>query len=289
MRIGIFGNCQAEGLASSLRAWAPGVETIIQPVGTLPLNQADQIDEVQRRLLACDYILLQTVDLRRPQFRPFISDIIQRAPGRVERFPVVVFNGFHPDCVYVMRDGAAVDGPVGAYHSALAAAAWFEDLPQDRAVRLFNSYAYARLGYFDAYPRGLTYLKSEAFAGYDLAACVSPTNAFMHTINHPAVQLSVEIARQALDRLDVPRLASIVDPIDPLAKSGAWPVYPELAERLGLENTMSKHDFASLVARNFWLLQDASGAGPKDVLTSGGPIAVSAIERARSFIRSEVI
>lgn len=289
MRIGIFGNCQAEGLALAVEAWLPGVETFRQPVATLPLGQPERLFEIGQKLLSCDYVLLQTVDQRRPQFRDFVTGIAETAPDRVARFPVVVFNGFHPDCVYVMRDGVAVDGPIGAYHSAIAAGAWLEGLSADRAAKLFNAYVYAQLGYFEAFDRGLTHLKSDAFDGYDLEVCASRGDIFMHTINHPVVGVLVEIARQALDRLGIGRRSSVAEPHDPLASSGIWPMYPELAHRLQLPANIAPLDFRSLVARNFRALQDAVAVGSKSDLTSGGPIGASAIDRARAFIRSEVI
>lgn len=289
MRIGIFGNCQAQGLALALQAWVPGVETYIQPVATLPLGQPEEIDRVQQTLLSCEYVLLQTVDHRRPQFVDFISGITQTAPDRVVRFPVVVFNGFHPDCVYVMRDGVALDGPIGSYHSAIAAAAWLEGVSAERAVKLFNAYVYARLGYFEAFADGLAHMRSKVFDGFDLELCASRNRVFMHTINHPGIDVSVELARQILDRLGLDRRSSIIEPMDPLAGSGTWPLYAEIAQRLEVPLATPAPDFQSLVAKNFSALQAAASAESKSVLSSGGPIGASAIDRARSFIRTEVI
>ena len=188
-----------------------------------------------------------------------------------------------------MREGVPVEGPLGSYHSALATAAWFEGLPESRAAGLFNAYAYAKLGYFDAFEAGASYLKSAAMVDYDLTGWTRRDRVFMHTINHPSIELSAEIARQALDRLGLHRLAAIGLPRDPLAEGVIWPLYPEIAERLGIGSDGHRPDFSALVVANYAALNTAVGDDPKDTLTSGGPVESSAIDRARGFIRGEVV
>lgn len=288
MKIGVFGNCQAEGLAVSIRAWAPEAEVVVKSAVGLRLDDEATLSTMRRDLLACDHVLMQTLEARRPQFQPFIDNLLGAADGRALRWPIVIFNGFHPDSVYVTREGALIDGPLDQYHSALAVAAWQEGLGPVRALALFNAYTYACIGYFDAYAIGLDYFRSPALVGYDLTCGISPTRPFMHTINHPKIEISVEIARQALDRLGLARRSEIDTPADPLASGAVWPLYPEIAERLGIPSASETTDLAAIVAAEYRLLNIAQGAN-REALDVGGPVGASAIARARAFIRAEVI
>lgn len=288
MRIGVFGNCQSDGVSLALESWIPGLKTMIQPLNELKLDDRDALDSARDRLLECDYILLQLVEIRRRQFQPFITSVMERAVGRTERWPVIAFNGFHPDCVYVQQGERVIEGPLGQYHSAIAAASWLEKLKEDRVERLFNTYTYTSLGYFDAYKASLEYLCSSAMGGYDLMNVLPTDTVFMHTINHPKIELCVEIARQAIDRLGLARQSTITLPRDPLAGGVVWPLYPEIGEMLG-QTTPAALNFAELVKANYAALNDEAPNAASDSFSSGGPIGRSTLERARAFIRAEVI
>lgn len=289
MRIGVFGNCQARGLGAALDAWAPGHDIVVQAAARLDLDDPEAVDAALGRLLACDRLLIQSLETRRPQFAAFVTALLAGAGGCVERWPLVVFNGFHPDCVYVLRDGTPLPGAAARYHSALAAAAWIEGLPAARAAGIFNAYAYASLGYFDAYQTGLAGLVGDALHGYDLSRCIGPGRRFMHTINHPTIDISVEIGRQALDRLGLDRRAEINRPADPLANDVVWPLYPEIADRLGVAPAADGPDFDRLVVDNYRALDEALPNSRQDASIADGPFGGAAVERARAFIRDEVL
>ena len=59
---------------------------------------------------------------------------------------------------------------------------------------------------------------------------------FMYTINHPKPRVMASIARQAFERLGLAPAAVDPDTIeDSLGRGVRLPVYPEIAERLGVD------------------------------------------------------
>jgi hypothetical protein len=101
---------------------------------------------------------------------------------------------------------------------------------------LFNRLVYARLGYLDAFGKARTLLERRLadFAG--LFESWHARGPFMHTANHPRVFVLADIARAAAIGAGLlPQDTPAVTPaFDHLAGNTIWPVYPEIAEALGV-------------------------------------------------------
>jgi hypothetical protein len=288
MKIGVLGNCQAHGVAQCIRLLAPQVEVVSRSVALADGDKADVIAAVAAEMAACDLALIQTLEEVQPRLTGLFETALAQSGSRALRWPPITFRGFHPDCVYVLRDGRVADGIVGPYHSALLCAAWAEGLPPERAARLFNAFAYAALGYFGAFDEAAALLEPRARRhGFDLSAFLTaPATPFMHTVNHPRVEILQSVAVQALDLAGIARSPTAPLPDDELAQGPVWPAYPELAQRGGwapAPASWSPSDIGA-VARQAYEALDKLG----DRSLGEGP-GEQAIQRARDFIRTHVV
>lgn len=286
MKIGVLGNCQTQGVAQCIRLFAPQIDVTAHVLSLAAGDNPSRMATIAAEMETCDLIFIQD----QPRLEPLFTVILERCQAPLRRWPLVVFRGFHPDCVYVIRKGQVVDGVIGPYHSALLCAAWAEGLSPVRAAGLFNAFSYAALGYFDAYNDAAALLAYEAERlGYDFSAVLDgPTSSFMHTVNHPRVDVLQSVARQALDLSGVPREATAPLPEDALARGSVWPDYPELARRGGWTPTPASWDTADMEAVARRVFDGLDRLGDRSLGQSGDP-GEQAIQRARAFIRSHVI
>jgi hypothetical protein len=287
MKIGLLGNCQIQGVARSIRLFAPDVEILLRSVSFTAAEQAETIEMIANDLADCDLALIQSLDDAQPRLTNLFETVIARATTR--RWPPILFRGFHPDCIYVRHDGRVVDGIAGPYHSALLCAAWAEGLPPLRAARLFNAFTYTALGYFDAFEEAAVLLTAQADRhGFQFSTFLdAPTAPFMHTINHPRIEVLQSIAAQALDMSGITRAPTPPLADDELSKGPIWPTYPELARRRGWMPVPASWDPSDMeaVARQAYEALEPLG----DFFT-GQPDTPGehAILKARTFIRDYV-
>jgi hypothetical protein len=159
-------------------------------------------------------------------------------------WPNLVFAGYHPDCTYLSIDGRPARSPMGDYNSRIVAAAYAAGLTPGETARLFNRLVYVRLGYFKRFALAKAALAKEFDRyGYDAASVDEwmAAGSFMHSINHPTLAVCASIARQVLRKAgiearDVDLKAKVQDNLVALEQ---WPVYPELAESLGIPGSMN--------------------------------------------------
>lgn len=288
MKIGVLGNCQAHGVAQCIRLLAPQVEVVSRSVSLADGENVEVIEEIAAELAACDLALIQTLEEVQPRLANLFVTALDQMGPRARRWPPIIFRGFHPDCVYVMRDGRATDGIVGPYHSALLCAAWAEGLPPERAALLFNAFTYAALGYFDAFDEAAALFSAQAQRlGFQFSAFLNaPSAPFMHTINHPRVEILQSVAAQALDLAGVARAPTAPLPDDELTQGPIWPAYPELARRGGWTPAPASWEPSDMkaVARLAYDALDKLGDR-----TLGQASGEQAIQRARDFIRTYVV
>lgn len=288
MKIGVLGNCQAHGVAQCIRLFAPEVEVVARSVSLADGDKAETINDIAAEMAACDLALIQTLEEVQPRLTNLFETALAQSGPRARRWPPIIFRGFHPDCVYVMRDGRAMDGLVGPYHSALLCAAWAEGLPPERGARLFNAFAYAALGYVDAFDQAAALLDGQARRhGFDLSAFLeAPAAPFMHTVNHPRIEILQAVAAQTLDLAGVARSMTASMPDDDLAQGPIWPAYPELAQRGGWAQAPASwdpHDMEGAARRAYEALDRL------DDRSLGEAPGEQAIQKARDFIRAYVI
>jgi hypothetical protein len=155
-------------------------------------------------------------------------------------YPRIWFKAFHPDAAPVFAQWGPVLPPLGEETSSLAVYGWKRGFSVAQTMRLFAEPVYERLGFFDCWHAAKQALLDEGnvvgmpfdavFARLERSGC------FMRTPAHPALIVLAEIARALVRRAG---LATTLDNPedyldDPFLRYSVWPVYPEIAERLGL-------------------------------------------------------
>jgi hypothetical protein len=219
-------NCQGMGLANSLNLLCSTIHVEHYDPAGFTRNRA----EVTARLAEFERILVA------PQ--------VERSLGleldgldTVWRVPTITFDAYHPDICYLLQSGKSLKGPMGDYHSLVAYAAFSNGLDESRTVALFNERMYAALGYFErwdaARERLLTLFQSH---GFDIASRYphwSRNGAFMYSFNHVRIHCLRDVATSILERAGLPVEATDLLPHDNLANGPIFPIYPEIAARLG--------------------------------------------------------
>ena len=233
LKIAFVGNCQAPGIIASLKALLP--DALIE--GWHFGAQAVTGEELLARLPDFNVVIKNLPDGQAEKL--FDLDRLRQLCTKVVVIPPITFTGFHPDITYIMHEGRALPGIVGDYHSAIISAAFALGLPAERVPALFNGLIYASLGYFDAFPQA----KHEIIAqhqqhGYDIKSHFAHwlvSGAFMHTINHPRIDVLSTLATMAAIRTELVRPDTPIPQgvNDDLEASGTWPTYPELGHRIG--------------------------------------------------------
>ncbi len=205
---------------------------------------AEAPDAIRAQLVGCDLVVSQVV-LANPE-APLAFQRLREISTRAVLLPVIVFNGFQPDCIYLTVGNARLEGPARLLHSGIIAGGYVLGLPEARVARLFNALTYATLGYFDAFgiARDLL-ISSFAASNLDLGAAIDDWLAregnFMHTVNHPHIGVLSTIAYMVAVQAGVADPDSKVpeDVFDFLAHFVRWPTYPELARRLAVPKDQS--------------------------------------------------
>ncbi len=159
--------------------------------------------------------------------------------ARVRPLPTIDTLGFHPDCAYVYVQGKAVDSPIGAYHSVLVLWGFLQGLSVQATRDLFNAQVYRHVGFFDLHAAGINHLVNKgrqcSMPVHRWLAAWQESGVWMHTINHPKPQVLADVALHCLAALGIAGVAEARDVVDDeLARSPCWPVYPEVAQALGL-------------------------------------------------------
>jgi hypothetical protein len=234
--IAIIGNCQSGALVRCARAMLPDAE--VSAVTLERIATEAEADAAAERALQADIVLSQEVRL--PRFGRLRSEALKQLRPDVRLYPKVIFTGFHPDAVYVFEANKAVPSPAGTYHSQLLIGAFLAGLPLERALRLFKGEVYERLGYFEEFRKAQIYLvKTAAALDFDLHPKRQrwlQADPFMYTTNHPKPRVMASIGRLAFEQLGLSPAAADPEAIeDSLGRGVRLPVYPEIAERLGVE------------------------------------------------------
>ena len=234
MRIAVLGTCQAHGLAHGLAHLLPEAE--VEAFEAVLARNHDKAGEVGAALFRCDHIFTQ-------EFGDEFG-LLSTAALQMLGLPVTAFRGYQPDMIYLSLDGQVFGSPLGAYHSAIIAAAFSLGVAEPDVPTLFNRMIYARLGYPQEFGTARTLLLDDMSRfGLDMAPEFDLWHArgpFMHSINHPRGFVLADVARAAAIRAgllpaDAPR---VTPAFDHLAADTIWPVYPEIAEALGVPGGM---------------------------------------------------
>ncbi len=237
MKVAIVANCQGEGIANCVKAMNRDVSADFFLISTF----WDGTNQVADVIANHDLIFAQ----------PFLSEYVsESSKSKVHYFPSFAFDAFHPDITYlrgkrVVGDVEAVNGMMASLHSSIVVYGYLRGLSPDQIVGLFNATVFEKLGYLDRWETSKRELLAHAlsvdmpldhlFSRWERSGC------FMHTFNHPEIKVASDIAVELMKKAGLPmkecnpgRYLS-----DPLRAMPVWPVYPEIAARLGLRGDYS--------------------------------------------------
>jgi hypothetical protein len=153
--------------------------------------------------------------------------------------PTIDTLGFHPDCAYVDAQGQLLRSPIGAYHSVLVLWGFLQGMSPQATRSLFQAHVFKHLGYFDLQAAGLNHLVNKGrqcqMPMHRWLAAWQEEGVWMHTINHPKPYVLADVALHCLSQLGIEGVADARDVVEnALVRSPCWPVYPEVAQALGL-------------------------------------------------------
>lgn len=263
-RIAVMGNCQAPVLAACLRTMLPDAEIHGIHLGVSSTEA----------VAVSDVILLQTEFAALKDNSAIIPD---RQVPRVRLWPTFYHAGFHPDLVYARAGGTPLKSPLHDYNSALAIYGWLRGLSVKQTVGLYCERVFDRLGYFTYAASSDARLVEDCdLAGLDGAALLASLKRqvpFCHAVNHPTLAAVARIAERVLDAAGLAPAVRGVERFlaDPLLSGPIWPVYPPIADRLGLAGTYEFKaggapvrilDLESFVAGSFAAYE---GQAPSDI------------------------
>lgn len=235
-QIRLFSNCQGEVIASAIQTFTGGRMPKVQAMGQIAINNPSLLLGPLRELARTeDTILMQ------PILAKLALPVVPELADRIQLFPSLSFSAFHPDICYVFRRGLEyLDGPLGVYHSSIAYHAWRVGMSARQALDHFHDEVYEALRFYDYWDASVRSLCEEGReAGLPLEGLLErwrQRGCFMHSHNHPVASTLVDVARALLERMgvEVPDIDPAVFLHDPLASGPVWPVYPEIAARLGV-------------------------------------------------------
>ncbi len=226
----ILSNCHTFGLANSFRFLNRSLEV---EAADIWMFKADPL-RFQGEMAACDRIVIH----------PDLADALPAAAEplpMVNYLPSIDFGAYHPDIGFFTVDGVYLSGPMTAYHSIIAVAAYNEGLSIADTLKLYNGRMYEACGYStDWVPQRDALLGRFRDHGVDLAGSFprwGRERSFMYSNNHPRIEAVHEIARLFLDALGLPTTSTGLLPSDNLVHGACLPVYTEIGEMLGVHGS----------------------------------------------------
>lgn len=240
-RIAIYTNCQGNNLGRCIQAL-----TGTQPP-SFKFVTAEDILHPQRGLTAIQQSLAENdVVLMQPQYADVMRAVLPQLDEKLVLFPSISFPAFQPDQCYVRIKGTFIEvsGPLGPYHSSIVYYAWRAGMSTQQTADLFCDEVYQQLRFYEYWDSSTQALLEEGErCGMSLDGLLKQWRArgcFMHSPNHPKLFVVADIARQVMQQLDITALP--IDPLevvwDNLADTSIWPVYPEIARRIGIEGAL---------------------------------------------------
>ena len=216
-------NCQAMGLANCLSLLSDEVTVEYHDPISFPRARSQligQLDQYDRVIVAPWFERNYGVDFGRV--------------ANVWRIPPLNFHGYHPDLCNL----TVIGGPLRGNHSVIAFAAYRCGMDVTETIRLFNPRTYEQMGYFDTWNADRAALLEQFSAsGLDLGRYFvdwSRHGPFTYIPSHPAIRCLRDLARALLERAGLRAIATRLLPHDNLMNGDVFPVYPELATRLGV-------------------------------------------------------
>ncbi len=209
------------------------------------------VDELEKKAEVAEKIYLMTV------FKDLLLPFCENFLDKIELMPYINCSAFHPDRIgFKTKDGNYIVTLMKNGNSAIALYGFQNGLSVDETILLFCEDVFEYLGYFDVWKKSLSWAQSEErMTGWPVIQWYQKwrtEGVFVHTPNHPILRVHAEISRYLLDRhsieLEVSEPENVI--IDCGLRQTVWPVYPEIAEQLGVEGSY-KFKMAETIQKEF--------------------------------------
>lgn len=271
-------NCQGQGLANCL-----------QIMGNVSVDYHDHASILQHK----ESVLARLDTYDRVIVAPWVEEQAQLGIGdlpNVWHVPPFYFDGYQPDFCWLTGAAGNLIGPLGNCQSIIARTAYLCELSESQAVSLYREDVYARLGYFAHWHHARELVISQYAAhGFDVRQMFvdwSRRMPFVHMGAHPKIFVLNDIARMLLDRDGLELHDAGILPHDNLVNGPVFPVYPEIASRLGLAGNYTfkcggKYETMKLeafVGASFRAFADFGEASPTDMFQSRLSAAINFIK-----------
>ena len=220
-------NCQTFGLVNALRQYTSDYQFEALTIGDVQ-GKSDTylIDELSKyKHILCARHVAGSLNK------------IECLKEKVTPIPVVGFDGYHPDIIWFSRATVSAHAPLGPNGSSIVLAAFLAGCSVDETIGYFNSKVYEAAGYFGRWDSAKTKLfadfRAVGFVAEDHFYRWCASGAFMLTTNHPRIAVLTDVARDALTKIGCRPTNDFADCADNLLALGWFPVYPEIAARVG--------------------------------------------------------
>jgi hypothetical protein len=160
---------------------------------------------------------------------------------KLSRIPSIKFDAYHPDICFVNVRGQLLNGPIGAYQSMIVLAAFQAGMSPERTRTLFRRDIFERSGFFSRWEgERKQLLESFAAHGLDMSGpfrAWSRRESFMYGIDLSKARPIHDIAQAFLQQCGIETNRTDIIPADVMMIGSCFPVYPEVAEVLGVEGS----------------------------------------------------
>ena len=238
--VAAVGNCQIRNIARCLQAATGDLVPTIREVTLAEIGEIAPDHPHWSPLVAENELIFA-----HEYAATSLAATFPHAREKIVTLPSVYFAAFHPDLVYAnsRKSAKMLQSVLGGYNSSLALYGWLRGLSARQTVGLFNGETYERLGFFDYWQNSRAYLLAEGErVGLPLGDALQRwqrRGCFMHSFNHPRLFVAADITRMLLEKLGIATLPVDFESVVPdVFEDGAvWPVYPQIAERLGIDGS----------------------------------------------------
>lgn len=239
-RILLVGSCSSEPICAAFRLMMPTSEVVARPMRSL--EDPDQWRRIGEDLREPFDTILAGDGL--------VAEFRQRHPDHPvsQTVPDVHLPGYHPDAIHAFFRGALIAAPVRTvWTSRIILGSFLRGLSPADCQRLFSEPFFRALGYFDVHgPSVRTHLERFSLSGLDgrwWLDRVSAIGSFLYSPNHPspagigllAYQLAISAGLPLERDLPFDKAAFWQTYLADFLRISVWPVYPEIADRFGLE------------------------------------------------------
>lgn len=240
LKIILFGHCQSIEIEKLFKLMLPGAHAegvILSEEAMRSIRSGAYDTKVDEATL---------IYLHFPSHNPWSEEIFAKYyhyESKIRYAPIISFGGYQPDNDYVyLNTPPSGCRPMVGCQSAIAFWGWIKGLNESETESLFCEEVYQHLGYLDCWD---TAKKAQLSLGQEadlpleeLFLKWSGGEVFMHTINHPKLFVLADIARALMDREGIDYIPNAEWYMkDAMATHGSFPVYPEIASRLGIRGS----------------------------------------------------